>query len=235
METTQVYDEQLRESLLRDWQEHTKQPTAVAARLRERLACPMGEQDLIELAALATHVFGEHLGDWQAGMGYLDQLVDAHGDAPAESLRRIDRQHAVLERLEDVNASLDRFDANDRLYITALALPAITLQRSVAEAETAVAEAMHLLASNDCHAYRKLFGVVTANLVCDLLDRSALSAARRRLLIVLAEKSHALWLQEGDETDREKSAFRLMQSYQKCRMPENYRSGRYPRYGSIEP
>ncbi|MCA8298662.1 hypothetical protein LGN19_33240 [Burkholderia sp. AU30198] len=235
METTQEHDEQLRESLLRDWHDHTKQPTAVAARLRERLAFPMDAQDLVELAALATHVFGEHLGDWQAGMGYLDQLVDAHEDAPADSLRRIDRQHAVLERLEDANASLDRFDADDRVYITALALPAITLQRSVAEAETAFAEAMHLLASSDCHEHHRLFGVVTANLVCDLLDRSALSAARRRLLVVLAEKSHALWLQEGDETDREKAAFRLMQSYQKCRTPDNYGSGRYPRYGSIEP
>ncbi|MCA3806492.1 MAG: hypothetical protein IOC32_37385, partial [Burkholderia sp.] len=152
METTQAHDEPLRESLLRDWQDHTKQPTTVAARLRERLAFPMGEQDLVELAALATHVFGEHLGDWQAGMGYLDQLMDAHDDVPADSLRRIDRQHAVLERLEDVNASLDRFDADDRVYITALALPAITLQRSVEEAETAFAEAMQLLASNDCHA-----------------------------------------------------------------------------------
>ncbi|WP_423395364.1 hypothetical protein [Burkholderia sp. LMG 21824] len=235
MVATQNDDERLRESLLQDWQDHTKQPAAVAARLRERLALPMGEQDLVELAALATHVFGEHLGDWQAGMGYLDQLMDAHDDVPAESLRRIDRQHAVLERLADVYASLDRFDANDRVYITALALPAITLQRSVAEAETAFAEAMHLLASNDCQAHRRLFGVVTANLVCDLLDRSALSAARRRLLVLLAEKSHALWLREGDETDREKSAFRLMQSYQKCRMPDNYGSGRYRRYESIEP
>ncbi|MCA8275656.1 hypothetical protein LGN17_24555 [Burkholderia sp. AU30280] len=235
MEATQMDDERLRESLLQDWQDHTKQPAAVAARLRERLAFPMGEQDLVELAALATHVFGEHLGDWQAGMDCLDQLIDAHDDVPAESRRRIDRQHAVLERLADVNASLDRFDTNDRVYVTALALPAITLQRSAAEAETAFAEAMHLLASNDCPAHRRLFGAVTANLVCDLLDRSALSAARRRLLVLLAEKSHALWLREGDETDREKSAFRLMQSYQKCRMPDNYGSGRYRRYESIEP
>jgi hypothetical protein len=235
METMQVHDERLRESLLQDWQDHTKQPTAVAARLKARLEFPMGAQDLVELAALATHVFGEHLGDWEAGMNYLDRLADAHDDAPADARRRLDRQHAVLERLEDANASLDRFDADDRVYITALALPAITLQRSVEEAETAFADAMHLLASDNRREHRRLFGVVTANLVCDLLDRSALSAARQRLLVVLAEKSHALWLQEGGEVDREKAAFRLIQSYQKCRVPENYGSGRYPRYGSIEP
>ena len=235
METMQEHDERLRESLIQDWQAHTKQPTAVAARLRERLTLPMGAQDLVELAALVTHVFGEHLGDWEAGMGYLDRLADAHDDAPADARRRIDRQRAVLEKSQDLQASLDRFDANDRLYITALALPAITLQQSVAEAEAAFAEAMHLLASGDCHEHRRLFGIVTANLVCDLLERTALSAGRRRLLILLAEKSHAIWLQDGDETDREKAAFRLMQCYQKCRMPDHYGSGRYPRYLSIEP
>ncbi|MBZ5789534.1 hypothetical protein K8353_05370 [Burkholderia contaminans] len=235
METMQLLDERLRGSLIQDWQEHTKQPVAVATRLRERLTLPMGEQDLVELAALVTHVFGEHLGDWEAGMDALERLVDAHDDAPADARRRIDRQRAVLEKSQDVQASLDRFDADDRIYITALALPAITLQQSVAEAEAAFAEAMHLLASSDCREHRRLFGIVTANLVCDLLERSALSAARRRLLILLAEKSHAIWLQDGDETDREKAAFRLTQCYQKCRMPDNYGSGRYPRYLSIEP
>ncbi|WP_176057066.1 hypothetical protein [Paraburkholderia sp. BCC1876] len=235
MNTMPMNDELLRQALKQDWQDHTKKPEGVAERLWTRLSSPMGESDLVELAALASHVFGEHLGDWQNGIRYLEQLGHEHPHASLACCSRVKRQQAVLVKAQDSTVRLDSFDEQDQFYITALALPAITLQRSAQEGEEIFTEAIQLMVALDSRAQRRLFGVVTANLVCDLLERSTLSGGERNFLVTLAEKSYGIWSQEGDESDREKAGFRLVQCYQKCRMPENYGSGRYARFLFIEP
>jgi len=235
MDTIPMNHDLLRQALKQDWQDHTKNPAGVAKRLWSRLSSPMSEPDLIALAALASHVFGEHLGDWQGGIQYLQQLGREHPEASSASCSRLSRQQAVLEMAQDPNLRLDSFDAQDRFYVTLLAIPAITLQRSAHEGAKIFMEVIQLMTSMNSSAQNRLFGVVTANLACDLLERSTLSVAERNFLILLAEKSYYIWLREGDESDRERAVFRLVQCYQKCRIPENYGSGRYARYLSIEP
>jgi len=228
-------DAMLREQLIQDWKDHTKKPKTVRERLVDRLNMPMGDEALIEVGALASHLYGEHMGEWLAGLQYLQQLGSEHADASAAAKHRLNRQEAILRKAVDIGQSLDAFEAADRFYVTTLAVPAITLQKSAEEGWVVFREAEALLAAVDSADTRRLFAVMTANLVCDLLERYELSATAKDFLVVLAEKSQGLWFQDGSDADREKAAFRLTQSYQACRKPEGYGSGRYTRYLWVEP
>jgi len=228
-------DEAFRQSLLQDWKDHTKRPREIIDRLGEKLSAPMSDAALRELSALACHVYGEHLGHWQAGTEYLERLLALHRDASSDAKFRVERQQAVLIKAADCSRRLNDLRSSDRYYVTALAMPAATLQKSVEEGRLLYFEALELLDELDSPESRRLFSVVTANLVCDLLDRDALSAGEQQFLLILAEKSHNLWTREGDESDRRRAVFRLIQSYQACLRPENYATGRYPRYAWIKP
>jgi hypothetical protein len=228
-------DETLRQAVIQDWKDHTNSPELVKARLLGRIALPMNEARLLEVSALGAHIFGEHLGDWRGGLSYLDQLQRHHSDASAAAHARIKRQEAILFKCEDTSRSLAAFDNNDRFYVTVLAVPAVTLQKSAEEGGRVLAEAFELLTMLDSAAVRRSFAVMTANLVCDLLERRKLSSSAQSLLIVLAEKSQRLWMQDGNEADWEKANFRLIQCYQRCREPKDYGSGRYPRYLWVDP
>jgi hypothetical protein len=217
------------------WRDHTKQPELVVQRLEQQLEDKMDDAQLMGTAALAAHVYGEHLGNWQAGRRFLASLAQAHPDASALTLSRLNRQRAVLARAEDPRAVADGFDQWDRLYVTVLALPAVTLQRSAEDGEGLLVDALQQVARADDASARRLLAVTAANLVCDLLDRSSLSASETDFLIRLAETSHVLWQRDGDAGDREKSDFRLLESYQRRRKPRDYDSGRYPRQHWIEP
>jgi len=228
-------DEVLRQQLIQDWKDHTKKPLMVRERLMDRLAIPMGDTALIELSALGVHLFGEHMGDWAAGLDYLRQLEATHSDVSSEAKHRLKRQETLLKKAVDTGFSLSELNETDQLYVTALSVPAVTLQKSAEEGLQLFRESDALMEAIDTIEARRLVAVMTANLVCDLLERYELSTAGRNLLVMLAEKSFALWSRDGNEEDRERAAFRLMQSYQACRKPQGFGSGRYPRYLWIEP
>lgn len=228
-------DEAFREAVRQNWKDHTKNPALVRDRLAAIRSLRLPDNQLIEVAALACHVYGEHLGDWAAGINYLQQLDQEHEQASMEARHRLARQTAILSLSRNPDHNLDRFMAMDRFYITVLAVPAVTLQRSAEEGQTLYARAIGLLGELNCAQSNRLFAIMTANLVCDLLERQELSASAKAFLIVLAEMSSSLWASIGDDSDREKAWFRLVQSYQLCRRPTGYGSGRYPRAVSVEP
>lgn len=113
-------------------------------------------------------------------------------------------------------------------------MPAVTLQKSAEEGQALYARAIEQLSDSSPDSSR-LLAIMTANLVCDLLERQKLSAVAKTFLLTLAEKSSSLWAQVGEDSDRGKAWFRLVQSYQVCRRPPGYGSGRYARAVSIEP
>ena len=56
------------------WNDHADDAGAVAARLAEAQARPPTAADIVPFARLVTHVYGEHLARWQAGVDLLVSL-----------------------------------------------------------------------------------------------------------------------------------------------------------------
>ena len=56
------------------WADHADHPDTVAVRLEQSLALVDSAAQIPAYARLVTHVFGEHLGQWQRGIALHDAL-----------------------------------------------------------------------------------------------------------------------------------------------------------------
>ena len=85
----------------RAWQDHAADPRAVAQRLSDGIALVTQESQIGKLANLAHHVYGEHLGEWRAGIGFIEYLArlpmyTPQGDS-GQALRRFASSLALSE------------------------------------------------------------------------------------------------------------------------------------------
>jgi len=218
-------------ALAADWKAHTKSPEDVRQRLVDRLTAPLTAPQVIATAALACHVFGEHLGDWIEGLEYLDTLRAAHPNMGSDAESRVARQAAILRRCASDDADLCLLADSDRFYVTVLAMPALALHEPADRAARALEDAEILLMNGD--GDRRLLAVVTANLICDLLERYDLKPGQRDFLTVISERSGDLWHDIGGAADKAAADYRLLQVRLLEQRPLGYGSGRYARSTSI--
>lgn len=221
--------------LASDWKEHTRYPDLILDRLEARIGCSLTASETIESGALACHLYGEHLGDWPGGLDYLNRLEGQMPERPAELIFKLGRQRAILSRAADPAYSLEDYSQRDKLHIVGLALPAIMLKGSLADAQATYAEAKSLAdrdPSNDEAA--RFFAVVITNLVCDLIEQPYLPDEALAFVVQLAHDSRTYWFAKGAENDREHAEHRSRRIEALVSRPHTYGSGRYPRYGNID-
>ena len=68
------------------WNDHGDHPRAVADRLAASVAVVAAPEQVAPFARLVTHVYGEHLGEWAAGIALLESLrgmAGVGGDVPS--------------------------------------------------------------------------------------------------------------------------------------------------------
>ncbi|MEP7056323.1 MAG: hypothetical protein ABI809_00940 [Caldimonas sp.] len=95
------------------WDEHADRPEAVADRLAASLRLVQHPSQVPRYAALLTHVYGEHLGDWPGGVASLRSLGElpaagASADAANAVARNIAAlRHVAGEPLDDAALAPD--------------------------------------------------------------------------------------------------------------------------------
>lgn len=223
------------EFIARCWQGHTHNPKAIRTELHRFLVANAKIEHLVGLSALACHIDAEHLGDWQSTMDYYVRLDAAFPSLPKEVRHRLKRQREIITKALDVHAELAGFDERSVLYITALALPAATLQIDASAGHALLSQVIALLEMIGPEAAeRRLVAVVTANLTCDIVQRYELPEDMRALLLRIAKTSHELWNVVGDASDKSRSDYRLSLAQVRANEPVGNGSGRYPRFSHIE-
>ena len=109
-------------TLLRSAQEqHHERPEAVADELA--LAAPAMPAALVpDFARLVTHLYGEHLGRWQAGIELLAATpVDAAAPGGLEARRALVLGEAVLRHAAGLDHLLEHLDTEARVQVLARA------------------------------------------------------------------------------------------------------------------
>ena len=232
----QTSDKLFHEELEQNWKDHTKQPELVCDRLQRQLHSRLNEDQLLEVASIASHIYGEHLGRWNDGLSYLEKLRNLHHVDSHSVQLRFQRQQAILMKAQEPSLSFNELQEKDRFYIFTLTVAALALQRPIEFAFQVYEEAEKLLEKlKEDREQRLLFAVMTANLTCDLLEWKEFTQKEIQFLLLVAEKSRTLWAQDGNPSDCDRATFRLLQSYQLSLRPQNYGSGRYPRFHWIKP
>ena len=192
------------------WADHATQPAAVAARLAEGVALAQTDEQVAQLAFLAQHVQGQHLGRWTDGLALQQQLAALPqvlpGGATAQALHR----HATVMQLAGGLATLPagtpaaeraRFDA-----LTAAALALFDSPRAsvlLHQADTTCA------ALPDADASVRALAVSGNNTAATLHDEAALSAEQQALMLQAAAVARSAWARAGTWLEVERAEYRL--------------------------
>ncbi len=194
------------------WTDHADDAPAVALRLPQVLDSVSNESELLALARLAHHVYGEHLAAWADGLKYLAALArgpafDAHG-ASGPALLRLRAGLALAAGSSDLRPTLS---PGDRITVGAQTASVLTLHdldRATALLQEALAEAETTALADTDPASRAL-AVATHNLAATLQELSTRTEGQTALMLRAAEASRQWWARAGGWLEVERAEHRL--------------------------
>ena len=204
----------LQEFLDSAWNDHAEHAADVAMRLERSLALVATADDVAPFVRIATHVFGEHLGEWQRGIDLLDAIRgqrSAEGDAAASA---IVRGIATLGLARGDDGVLDGLSPEDRVFALAGAAAAFAgrneQRRAIDAYARALADAKAGLPAKS-PAIRAL-AIGGNNLACALEEKRDRDAAETGGMVRAAEAALEYWRLAGTWLEEERAHHRLARS-----------------------
>ncbi len=205
------------------WSEHAANPVAVAERMYSAIDLIESPDQVPPLAQLVTHIFGEHLGQWEDGIQLLKEIqAQEHvcGDQEAEVAIR--RAVATLQVAGDTLDSVEEFSLSDQIRIFASASSALAGQgyfdRGSRFFRIALTKVSGKLKAGD-PAYRVM--AATANsMACNLEEKRERTADEIDLMIMAAEASRTYWEKAGTWLEVERAEYRMAMSFLKADEPD---------------
>ena len=199
------------------WDEHAADAAGVAERLDTLGPGLVGEEaQLVPLAHLVHHVYGEHLGRWADGRALLQRLA-AHPACSAEgaagtALRRFQASLALCEGSVDERPSMS---APDRIRVTALAAAGLA-ERDTARAAALFTEALAAAEQAGLDAAdptNRALAVMGNNLASTLEEKTTRTPAERDLMIAAAQAGRRYWALAGTWLETERAEYRLAMTW----------------------
>jgi len=208
------------------WRDHADDAEAVMARLPAGLALAATPADLGQLAALAIHVAGEHLGRWDDGVALLEGMRGhAAFDMDVPECRFVVRSIATLHfgagRRDEADRLLaeapsggDRPPASDRVRMLATASSALLGQKRLGEAAAAFRDALDLASYGPTAAdpAARALAVTGNNMACELENQSERTPEEVALMLLAAEAGLRFWAVAGTWRETKRAHYRLAMS-----------------------
>ena len=220
----------LDEFLSQGWMDHATDAEGVMARLDQGLALMTDARHLPGLAALITHVAGEHLGRWDDGIALLESMAhSAVFDPSTAEGKAVRRSQAILHHCAGNHEAEERCfaasktggatsEASDQIRLLAVAASALLGQKRLPEAsrdfEKAVALASYGPDAKDPAA--RALAVTGNNLACELENRTTLSREEEDLMLRAARAGRQFWEIAGTWKEVERAEYRLAMSHVKA-------------------
>ncbi len=209
------------------WNDHAAEPAAVAARLQASLAFITQAAHIAPFARITTHVFGEHLGQWQHGVALLQKLFTLSVWDEATHRGLLERNLATLRYCESADATaessaLQTLNHDDQ--IAALATAAACLvgvgqtARAMTTFNTAIERADSGL-SKDSPALRAL-AVAGNNMAASLEELPQRDATQNIMMLKAANAGVRFWKLAGTWLETERAYYRLANSLMAAGQPD---------------
>jgi hypothetical protein len=172
------------------WNGHAADSAKVADSLKQGLALIQTQDHLGQLAHLAHHVYGEHLGQWEQGINFLNLLAQhpqlgKDSEIDKSMIRFIDS--LILSNGDEMNLSEKPF--SDQIRILALSANALGLQNQIDRTKLYLSRALELAQaeiSKEDVANRTL-AICGNNLASSLAEKNNLSDVEVDLMIFAAK------------------------------------------------
>ena len=198
------------------WRDHADNARGVADRLDSGLALIDDEAQIADLAGLAHHVYGEHLGAWREGLAYFDRLSGLPGFDPAgasgSALRRCTASLALAGGIEDRRPDVS---LSDRIRVGAMAAASLA-ERDVARAIALFEEALETARSAPLEAgdpANRALAVTGNNLAAALEQKQSRSDGERALMVLAAQTGRHYWALAGTWLETERAEYRLAMTW----------------------
>lgn len=196
------------------WKDHGERPQEVADRLavwRHRIGTAA---QIAPFARLLTHVYGEHLGQWQRGIELLDSLKTLRAyDGSEAATAPLVRSTAVLRYAGGDRSVLASLDPEDRVQVLSVAASALAgrldYHAAIDAYRQAVAQADTL--PPDSFAFRALASGGN-NLAATLEEKPDRDALETEGMVAAAQSALTYWKIAGTWLEEERAEYRLARS-----------------------
>ncbi len=197
------------------WNDHGDHPEEVADRLAGALDLLESPADVPAFARIVTHVYGEHLARWGAGIALLQssrERCPVDGDAGVAAA--ITRGIAVLRYAGNLDTTLAQLSTEDRIVVLATASAALGAQREWLRAIAAYEDALELAAPGlpSGSAAPRALAIAGNNLAASLEQKSDRDPAETQGMIAAAEGGLRYWRLAGTWLEEERAEYRLARS-----------------------
>jgi hypothetical protein len=196
------------------WTDHADHPDAVAVRLEESLALVEAPAQIPAYVRLVTHVFGEHLGQWQRGIALHDALRRAAAGDDSAGSAAIARGIATLRYCSGDTSVLAALALEDKIMVLATAASALAGQQRFLPAVDAYTQAL-TLAQPGLPAGSPAARALAAsgnNLASALEGKRDRNAAETAGMVGAAEGALRYWKLAGTWLEEERAEYRLARS-----------------------
>ena len=197
------------------WETHAEQTREVAERLAASLHRVEQPAELARYAGLVSHVYGEHLGELDAGIALLQRLgATPIGQAHPEAQQAVARHVAALRHVAGVLGALDGLSGAERVgaLAAAAAIQAgrLSFDAALASYRQALDGAEGGLPA-DSPAVRAL-AVGGNNLAAALEEKADRTPAQTAGMVDAARAALANWKRAGGWLEEERAEYRLAHS-----------------------
>lgn len=196
------------------WRDHGDRPDEVADRLAVAVSTVTAQEQAAPFARLVTHVMGEHLGQYERGIGILETLrrEPAIGGAPAAAAA-IRRSLAVLRYAGGDTAAITPLPAEDRATVLANVSGLFAARGDFDGGLAVYAEAVTVGAAlpRESIAFRAL-AIGGNNLAATLEEHATRTPAQTEGMVAAAEGGLAFWRLAGTWLEEERAQYRLARS-----------------------
>ncbi|MES2801804.1 MAG: hypothetical protein V4654_04885 [Bdellovibrionota bacterium] len=201
------------------WDDHAKDAAQVTTTFSEGLKLVQNADQLAQLGRLSAHVFGEHLGKWDQGISFLNELkTHSQFTKNSEPEKLLMLYSASLALSGQKNPNLTKFSNSEQIRILAMSASSVYEQGSPDKAKEYFLKALDLAASKiskDDPANRSL-AVAGNNLACSLEEKSSRNSIEDELMILAAKVARKFWEVAGTWKEVERAEYRLSYSFRQA-------------------
>ena len=197
------------------WADHGEHPQDVAERLSESIRLIQAPKEFAPYVRLVTHVYGEHLGQWQGAVELLDRFRTLPTSAASPDVTTtLDEAVATMRFAAGEASALDALTPEARMSALATAASALAARDELPAAIAAFERALQLAEAGltaGSPATRAL-AVAGNNLAAVLEGKAERDATQTAAMLVAAEAGLKYWKLAGTWLEEERAEYRLARS-----------------------
>jgi hypothetical protein len=209
------------------WGAHGQDPAGVMQQLHDLIPLATTPEELLQISHLGVHIQGEHLGQWQVGLEFLQQVAASpvYGEASASGAAWHRHRASLLLGAADARAAVAEASAialdttvpgaSHRVRIHAIAASAVAAHQRLDEARRLMTIALDAAAYGPAKAdpAARVLASSAHNLAVELAQLPSRDAATTTFMLELAHISGHWWAVAGGPLEAERAEYRLAMCY----------------------